>query len=302
MLTDSMTLIASHPMKILSHLSIRPSIPLYRMNVHTILPRSPYRTCQCSRAFHLLHTLFTATIDEASARKLTTVSKKSYPCPDELSLKLIHGESDEVTTVTLSEALRLLQPLSYLTKVRAGAYRIQQLRHPGPIEPLLAINNTSYKPWTRAGRGKEIHLTTSCTPQNLHHLLSKSYAILQEGSRLEFHLHQKTADRQYRTVDWALAHCMHLRPDSILAAMPEGTTMLAEPATTDLSFKPRAPKRPEVTTAQVMWAIENTKALSRARASTSKSIKQIATWSGKNDAVIEHSSKQEWSVTTPTSI
>lgn len=95
---------------------------------------------------------------------------------------------------------------------------------------------------------------------------------------MEFHLHQRSKNTETSpspTVDWALANCMHLRPDSILAAMPEGTTMLAEPATTDLSFKKKIPKNLQEATSQVMWAVDNEAALKRASVMTPERMKKL---------------------------
>lgn len=92
---------------------------------------------------------------------------------------------------------------------------------------------------------------------------------------MEFHLHQVMKNKDNRTPDWALAHCLHLRPDSILAAMLEGTTMLAEPAATDMSFK-RPAKNAEQATSQVMWAMENEKVLKAANAVTPKLVNKVA--------------------------
>ena len=59
-----------------------------------------------------------------------------------------------------------------------------------------------------------------------------AYGGLVQGCRIEFHLHQKSNDvRLENTVDWALEHSLHLRPDVILMAMPEGTEPLGLPAT-----------------------------------------------------------------------
>ena len=217
-----------------------------------------------------------------SATQLATVSRKAYPRADEVSLKLLDGQSNEVTTTTLEQALQRLEPLSYLAEVEPGLYHIQTFPDPGPVQPVTQPNaRKSHKPYTRGGRGKEIHLTTSCTPRFLRHSLRVSYKYILEGSRMEFHLHQKSEKARSKgdhTVDWALAHCMHLRPDSILAAMPPGTTMLAEPATTDLSFKKKPPKNLDDIKSQVMWAIENTEALGRAKVVTSNSVKKCGQW------------------------
>ena len=245
----------------------------------TVLPRLPrHSQFQGSRAFHLVHNLFSAAVNDHSTAQLASVKKKTYPGPDNLFLKLVEGKRNAAATMTLSQALQRLKPLSYLDNTGPGRYRIQTLPDPGQILPIQkSPRQSSYKPWTRAGRGKELHLTSTCTPQNLRHLLTCSYKYLLEGSRIEFHLHQKTQDKQNRTPDWALEHCLHLRPDSILAAMPAGTTMLAEPATTDMSFK-KFPEKFEHQKFHVMWAMENGQSLAKANAATPKHIKRLGQW------------------------
>ena len=106
---------------------------------------------------------------------------------------------------------------------------------------------------------------------------------------MEFHLHQKSKDRHNRTVDWALAHCLHLRPDSILAAMPEGTTTLAEPGTSDMSFKKKLPKNIDQAKSHLMWVLEHEEALNRGHAGTPEHIKKLATWPGTTDSKDETS-------------
>ena len=242
---------------------------------------------QRSRAFHLVHNLFCANVNEHSATQLATVNRKIYPRADELSLRLVNGKSDEILTMTLEQALKRLEPFSYLAEAGSGLYRIHTFPDPGPVQPVKQPNpKTSFKPYTRAGRGKEIHLTTSCTPSHFRNTLHISYKYILEGSRMEFHLHPKSERAKSKddpTVDWALAHCMHLRPDSILAAMPSGTTMLAEPATTDWSFKKKPPRNLDDRKSEVMWAMENTEALRRAKAVvTPKRVKESGQWPDKH--------------------
>ena len=253
-----------------------------------MLPRVPKPSriyIQQSRALHLVHNLFMANLNQDSARQLASISPKTYPSADDVLLKLIDEESAEVATMTLSQALQNLKPLSYLAAKGRGTYCIQTFPTPKVKKPIKNTPGT-YKPWVRAGRGKEFHITTSCTPQRFDHVLRTSYQYILEGDRMEFHLHQKIQDNKNRTVDWALENCMHLRPDSILAAMPTGTTMLAEPATTDLSYKKKLPIQFEIIQSQVMWAMENAKALNEAKVITPEYIKRLGRWSKKQPTLV----------------
>ena len=248
-----------------------------------MLRRPPRPTrFQGSRAFHLLHTLFTTEVPEYTAKVLATVKKKTYPPAEKIPLKLLDWKSDKIVTMTLSRALQLLKPCSYLASAGPGTYRVRTFPEPVSIKVIKRPALSSYKPYTRAGRGKEVYLTTTCTPSYLLHVLSTSYKRILEGTRVEFHLRQNSKDSKDQTVDWALANCMHLRPDSILAAMPEGTIMLAEPAVTDLSFKKKQPKNLQEQLNQVMWVLENPEALERAGERTPKEIKKRARWLDEN--------------------
>ena len=231
------------------------------------------------RSFHLVHNLFTRDRIEAD-RQLKSLTRKIYPSADDLSLALYDDESGQIATTTLTEALqrvRLKQPYSFLAQEEPGIYRIRTYVKREPDEPIRSAK-ISHKPWKRAGRGKESHLTTTCTPQFFRHVLGNSCKYLLEGSRMEFHLHQEKKDKKKRTTDWALTHCLHLRPDSILAAMPEGTRIFAQPTTTDLSFKRRISKNYEMALSQVMWAMENLEALRRAHNGTPQHILDRAAW------------------------
>ena len=251
--------------------------------------RAPWRTqFQGSRPLHLLHTLFTTRTDPVSRKRLATIREKKYTDASEVSLTLVDEDSDEGTTMTLSQALQRLKPLSYLVGVenRPGVYRIENLFHLEPSKLIVQhFKRKSYAPWSRGGRGKEVHITTSCTREHLRDRLSISYKQILEGSRLEFHLRQNLQPTSSPTVDWALERCLHLRPESILAAMPEGTTMLCKPATTDMSVGFKVPRNLHNAQTQVMWIMENGDVLESAQAQTPPRIKKLADWSRRTNRV-----------------
>ena len=256
---------------------------------------------QVTRSFHLVHNLFTRDRREAD-RQLNSLKRKIYPSADDMSLALYDDESGQVATTTLTEALQRvrLKPYSYLAQEESGIYRIRTYVKREPGEPIRSAR-INYKPWKRAGRGKESHLTTTCSAQFLRHVLSNSCKYLLEGSRMEFHLHQESKDKKERTTDWALTHCLQLRPDSILAAMPEGTRMFAQPATTDLSHKKRISKNNQMAVSQVMWAMENEEALSRVDVKTSQRILNLAAWPEPANPKEETLDEENSDVAMPTS-
>lgn len=235
------------------------------------------------RALHLIHHLFAADDSDQqgviASRQLSSLKKKFFPHPHKVSLKLFEKGSNQTSIMTLSEALTRLGPRTYLTKAGAqpseddspGVYRIEQF--PDPPEK----TGTPKGYYKRRGRGKEIHLTTACTPSLLRHRLILAYKFLHEGSRLEVHLHELKGNK-VDSVDRALTHSLHLRPDTILAAMPPDTTMLALPATSDFSHRGKLPANAQRGMAEVMWAMENGEALRRANAPTPKKIKILGQW------------------------
>ena len=236
---------------------------------------------RATRALHLLHSLFSS----SDVEMLQHVRKKSYPTADEVSLKLLEKGKKEPTTMKLSEALARFEPLSYLVQTKVGTeetpgtYRFLKFNDPGlPSEK----TKKSWPPkgyYKRKGRSKETHLNTDCPASLLRHRIKLAYGFLMEGSRMEFHLRAKAVARA-ESVDSALRHHLHLRPDTLLAAMPPGTTMLALPATVQLPNRnPQDETKLSVNkTSDVFWAMEYKPALERFGVSTPPRIKALGTW------------------------
>lgn len=253
-------------------------------NVCNILHRAPRIVRpHGSRTIHLLHHLFNK--EPKSLYELASIVKAKYPPADQLSLTLLNGPGNKPSTMTLSEALNNLQPCLYLTQTeeaseaRPGVYRIKRFKPPDVLKKSRKVGPDSTKYYKRDGRGKECYFTTDCTASYLSHQLSLAYNFLLEGSRMEFHLRQRSKNKR-QTVDWALSHRFDLRPESILAAMPPGTTMLALPGVHGPSPEGRRPKN-RIKIDEVFWALENTDALEITKGRTPKKIKELGTWSRK---------------------
>ena len=268
------------------HLSMYKCVDIYHNNVPFILrrARAPLQP-RGTRAIHLIHSLFS----DEDKDMLLDVRKKTYPSADELSLRLLRKGEKEPTTMKLSKALTQFEPFSYLEEIKSGTeegpgtYRFLKFNDPGLPENKRPIGPMSTKYYKRRGRSKELHLNTDCPAALLRHRIKIAYAFLLEGSRLEFHLRSKAVGAA-ETVDSALRNHLHLRPDTILAAMPPGTTMLAVPGT--------APPRPATLrrltkvgektavnkASDVFWAMENAEALKRYKVTTPPQIKAIGTW------------------------
>ena len=244
-----------------------------------------------NRAIHLLHSIFS----KADVGMLQNVRKKTYPSADQLSLNLIEEGKVEPITLTLSKALARVKPFSYLVQTKPGTeetpgtYRFLKFEN---TTWSLSRNNKTKGPSTRRyykrkGRSKEIHITPDIPAATLGHRMELAYGLLCEGSRIEVHLRAK-AKAVAESVDSALKHHLHLRPDTILAAMPPGTTMLALPGTVQPPEKElqSASKFIINKTSDVFWAMENPEALKRAGSATPSELKEIGKW-GRNQEFIE---------------
>lgn len=236
--------------------------------ISTFLPFRQNNPAQIrGRSIHLLHQMFTK---HPVISQLGSIRKKTVPSADQIYLRLYDVEEKDLGTMTLPQALQRIEPLFHLSQREPGVYQIKALR--------MFENTTLYgKEWdkggkknkhfTRSGRSKDMPLQTVVTPSRLLQVLSAAHKNLIRGARVEFRLAQKTRPADgAKTVDWALANALHLRPDTIMAAMPAGTTMLARPC--------YAHDEPDV----IMWALEYAPALERAHSPTPPSVLKMGAW------------------------
>ena len=255
-------------------------------NVSIMLRRAPGPVQpKGSRAMHLLHNLF---VGPSGYSQLALIRKRKCPSAEDVMLTLHETPSNKLITMKVSELLPRLKPRSYLTQTVAGTtetpatYRIKIFDDPA-VKHVKNTTPTSKKYYKRRGRSKETHFTTDCSASHYSHRLKLAYAFLLEGSRMEFHIRQPSKDK-VRTADWAMTNNVHLRPDVIQAAMPEGTTMLAHPATTDASLRYRIPKKAG-TKSEIFWALENPAVLKKLKLQTPDKIKKLGTWNNHLETV-----------------
>ena len=174
-----------------------------------------------------------------------------YRCPVDKKLYITNNKTYEILPLKL--------PKDFIPTIIPDALLDRSKRTPSgrPVKRHQFIH---------AGRGVQIHLTPTSPPSHLGSILARAYRGLLQGCRIEFHLHQKSNDvRLKNTVDWVLEHSLHLRPDVILRAMPEGTEMLALPAVS------KSDKLEELT-----WALELPETLKKAGHTTPSYIKKRA--------------------------
>ncbi|KAL2037168.1 hypothetical protein N7G274_010031 [Stereocaulon virgatum] len=223
-------------------------------------------TQNSQRGIHLLHQMF---CKYPVHSQLASIRKKKLPSADNTILQLYDISHNHVGTISLSEAFKYIKPGTHLSQSTPQTYQVKPLKNVPKI-PQSGLHlpqkqiQIAYK---RKGRSKDIPFVTTDEPSLVRIRLDKAYDLLLQGSRVEFRLRQKTKPKvKDKTIDWALEHALHLRPDSILAAMPEGSTMLAKPCTVD----------PE--NEVLIWAIEHPPSLKRSNVVTPKAAYELGTW------------------------
>lgn len=264
---------------------------------------------QQSRRLNLLHELFVKPPFPISAKNqadLNACQPKDLSSPTSIELNLVSAATTHPERLTLSELKDRLKPLHHLNLsthhvspsddlyvcaeykklyLTNKTYHIKPLKIPKDFTPnVLPDKSVDHskrrrgKPTIRhhfphAGRGRQIHLTITSPPPHLALLLARAYCFLLQGCRIEFHLHQKSKDKQVENnLDWALEHCLHLRPDVIMKAMPKGTEMLVLPAVSK-----------STALQELVWALELPEALSKAGARTPEHVKKKARWGFSKD-------------------
>ena len=237
------------------------------------------------REIHILHQLFTK---GPTHTLLSTVRRKQLPPAELISLELLGAEGKSFGVMALPRAwehIKLSETPSHLAQIGAGSYRIQPLKVV-PDGKTPKNQGSTMKRTKRAGRSKEFPFTTTEHAGRLQSILSKAYTFLLQGIRVEFRLSQKVKGRnKVNTVDWALENAPHLRPDTILSAMPEGSQMLVQPCTSTAS-------RNVINHSSVIWSVEHPPSLHKyGGAQTSKSLRKAGQWEGEYKPVAAKSSK-----------
>ena len=226
------------------------------------------------REIHILHQMFTKGPPHTL---LSTVRRKQLPPAEMISLELFDAEGKGFGVVTLPRAwehIKQSETPSHLAQIGPGLYRMQPLKVVTD-EKTLNQQRSTMKRVKRAGRSKEFPFTTTEQGGRLQLILSKAYAFLLQGIRVEFCLSQKVKGiNKLNTVDWALENAPHLRPDIILSAMPEGSQMLVQPCTATAS-------KNVAKHSSVIWSVEHPPSLQKyGGAQTSKTLYKAGQWKG----------------------
>ena len=225
------------------------------------------------REIHVLHQMFTKTL---SNMQLSSIRRKELPPADMISLELVNAEGKNLGIMTLTQAwdhIKHSGTPSHLAQMDSGSYRIQPLKVETD-ERSLNKQRSTMKRTKRAGRSKEFPFTTTEQGGRLQLILSKAYTFLLQGIRVEFCLSQKVKGmNKVNTVDWALENAPHLRPDTILSAMPEGSKMLVQPCTA-------AASKNVIKHSSVIWSVEHPPSLQKYGGPTPKALYKVGQWRG----------------------
>ncbi|KAL8801792.1 MAG: hypothetical protein Q9223_006875 [Gallowayella weberi] len=186
-----------------------------------------------------MHEIYAAR-DPSSLKHL---SIKKLIDPTECSIQFEAG-TKQVKQLPLSEVLLALEPGRYLHNVtesktvsgdadRISTYRIAPI--PGILKKAqprvqekksATIKGLNY---VRAGRAKELHMTSAIGLSGYSHRLQQSYNHILDGSRVELHVHLDKKDVRTMTIDAVMTRSPHLRPEAIMGGMPTGTAIMHGP-------------------------------------------------------------------------
>lgn len=203
--------------------------------VDTQLP-TPRPISYLRRAIHLVHCIYSS--HDGENRALANLAWRKLADPSRIELQFRKKGSSVIDALTLSQAMARLHPGSYLTRldhvnnvdpIPERSYEISQLIGLQP-KPVLNSGPAKVIKFQRAGRGKEIHLTSALGTLAYSTFLIRTYNHLINGARLEMHVRlTKREQSDENDLDHVLSMHPHLRPEAILKGMPEGTVILHEP-------------------------------------------------------------------------
>ncbi|KAL8777327.1 MAG: hypothetical protein Q9203_002503 [Teloschistes exilis] len=212
-------------------MAFRSAHRVFNTQLPTLRPISYLR-----RDIHLVHCIYSSYDGEEV--QLANLAWKKLTDPSRIELPFRRKSSTEIEALPLSQAIARLDPGSYLARLQPGhnadsnaerPYGISKLRGLQP-KPVLNSGPAKSMNFVRAGRGKEIHLTSAQDTTAYSFNMMKTYNLLIDGARLEMHIRltkHELSDR--KDIDRVLSMHPHMRPETILKGMPEGTVMLYEP-------------------------------------------------------------------------
>ncbi|KAL8760644.1 MAG: hypothetical protein Q9184_003181 [Pyrenodesmia sp. 2 TL-2023] len=167
--------------------------------------------------------------------------------------------------LSLVEVQKRLEPGQFLEKLARSpngepTYRISRITPTveGARNASGEVSSGKSIKFTRAGRGKEMHLNSTLNVEGYRHILKTSMKHINDGCRVEMHVNVAKVERKDKDLDTVMAENPHLRPDVILRSMPQGTEMAYEPLFHPASYRG----------GQLIWVMNDDRKWSQQRGST----------------------------------
>ena len=175
----------------------------------------------------------------ARQRPIFRSNPPPQPLPDvsQKTFRVRVDDSDVTVKLSFTEALAFVKPSTCLANVS------KSIKSPKlSILPLEKVSFSKIKDWENFVRNripKKLFLWPSCGVDHLKEMLMWAEAYISQGCQVEFHVRGETptkSNNKYHQVGWAANNAYHLRPEFVLAAMPEGTKMVNEPLLVENHF------------------------------------------------------------------
>lgn len=151
-------------------------------------------------------------------------------------INIQHPPNSETRSLSLREAVKLIEPGSALVPVTADENSASQKWQPRPeaiyhIVPLnmKGVEHLGRRAAKRAGRANEVHMTATESLKSMKHKLSTSHRLL--GLEHNVEVHVRFASKPIRdpyAVAREMSNSLHLHPAAIFASMPEGSKRLGD--------------------------------------------------------------------------
>ncbi|KAL8857958.1 MAG: hypothetical protein Q9178_005417 [Gyalolechia marmorata] len=217
------------------------------------------------RYLHLVHCIYAPREGGNFAhRKLKNLAWYKLRDASEDKLQLVDNNGSG-QMLSLIEVQKRLEPGQFLERLDKGpncepTYRISHITPTveGARNASGEVSDGRSIKFTRAGRGKEMHLNSRLHVERYRHILKTSMKHINDGCRVEMHVNVAKGERKDKDLNTVMAENPHLRPDVILRSMPKGTEMAYEPL-----FLPAS-----LTGGQLIWVMNDDRKWSEQRGST----------------------------------
>ncbi|KAL8921544.1 MAG: hypothetical protein Q9208_005698 [Pyrenodesmia sp. 3 TL-2023] len=217
------------------------------------------------RYLHLVHCIYAPSgSGQVAHGKLESLAWYKLRDASEDKLQLVDNNGSG-QILSLIEVQKRLQPGQFLERLDRGpngepTYRMSRITPTveGTRKAKGKVSSGRSIKFTRAGRGKEMHLNSTLHVEGYRHILKTSMEHINDGCRVEMHVNVAKVERKHKDLNVVMAENPHLRPDVILRSMPRGTKMAYEPL-----FHPAA-----YVGGELIWVMNDNRKWSQERGST----------------------------------